>query len=185
MEAVSLASGIAGLLSLSISIIGISYKYISSANKASKSEGEYIVELANLKLLFSRLQEVSHSSELGVSSKLLSSLPISECMRDLEQLHSKLKKRSSSRLFMIKFNKLSWPFVEEETLQLVKMLHRYREIFQTSLTTEGFVFTAMMLREVTLLKSDMQCKAGLLKPIHIYNMHIHSNKILKPLHAEM
>ncbi|KAF3191573.1 hypothetical protein TWF106_004296 [Orbilia oligospora] len=156
MEAVSLASGIAGLLSLSISIIGISYKYISSANKASKSEGEYIVELANLKLLFSRLQEVSHSSELGVSSKLLSSLPISECMRDLEQLHSKLKKRSSSRLFMIKFNKLSWPFVEEETLQLVKMLHRYREIFQTSLTTEGFVFTAMMLREVTLLKSDMQ-----------------------------
>lgn len=73
MEAVSLASGIAGLLSLSISIIGISYKYISSANKASKSEGEYIVELANLKLLFSRLQEIVHSSELGVSSQLLSS----------------------------------------------------------------------------------------------------------------
>lgn len=137
MEAVSLASGIAGLLSLSISIIGISYKYISSANKASKSEGEYIVELANLKLLFSRLQEIVHSSELGVSSQLLSSLPISECMRDLEQLHSKLKKRSSSRLFMIKFNKLSWPFVEEETLQLVKMLHRYRESFQTALTAEG------------------------------------------------
>ncbi|KAK6363123.1 hypothetical protein TWF730_000572 [Orbilia blumenaviensis] len=156
MEAVGLASGIAGLLSLSISIIGISYKYISSTSRASKSEGEYIVELANLKLLLSRLQEIAQASELGGSSNLLSTLPISECKRDLEQLLSKLKKRSSSRLFSIKFNRLSWPFVEQETVQIVQMLHRYRESFQTALTAEGFVFTAMILREVSVLKTDMQ-----------------------------
>ncbi|KAF3921062.1 Ankyrin-3 [Arthrobotrys entomopaga] len=155
MDGVSVASGIAGLLSLSVTIMGVSYKYISSAREASKKEAEYMFELTNLRLLFLRLQEIIETSE-GRSFKNLSALPISECMRDLEQIRSKLKKRSSSRLFAIKFNKLSWPFVEQETAQMVETLHRYREIFQTALTVEGFAYTTTILQEVTLLKTDMQ-----------------------------
>ncbi|KAJ6257088.1 Ankyrin-3 [Drechslerella dactyloides] len=160
MDPVSIASGIAGLISLSVTLIGFSYKYISGAYKASEKESQYIFELTNLKLLFLRLQEIIDTPE-GRASKLLATLPISECKRDLEQLCSKLKKRGSSRLFAIRFNKLSWPFVEEETAQLVEMLHRYREIFQTALTAEGFAFTTTILREVTLLKTDMQFEAVL------------------------
>ncbi|KAK6531910.1 hypothetical protein TWF694_003073 [Orbilia ellipsospora] len=155
MDGVSLASGVAGLISLSVTIIGASYKYISSVNKASKKEAEYLSELTNLKSLFLRLQEIIETSE-AKGLRLLSSLPIAECTRDLENHSAKLKKRSSSRLFALKFNKLSWPFVEEETTQLVAMLHRYREIFQTALTAEGFVFTTAILQEVTSFKADMQ-----------------------------
>ncbi|EPS39024.1 hypothetical protein H072_7207 [Dactylellina haptotyla CBS 200.50] len=155
MDGVSLASGIAGLLSLSVTIIGVSYKYISSAHRASKKESEYLFELTNLRLLLLRLQEIVDNSE-AKSFKYLSTLPIAECTHDLQQICSKLKKRSSSRLFTIKFNKLSWPFVEQETNQLVETLHRYRDVFHTALTAEGFVHTTTILREITVFKTDMQ-----------------------------
>jgi len=141
-EAIGIASGIAGLLSLTITVINVSYQYVSNARGASKSISAYLQELASLKTLLVKLDEIAHSLDTleifrELSPVLLSITSIGQCQIVLDQLHSKLQKQSTGNLLLSRLNQLSWPFAEGETRRLIETIHRHRSTFETILSANG------------------------------------------------
>lgn len=141
-EAIGVASGIAGLLSLTITIISISYQYVSNAHSASKSISAYLQELASLKTLLIKLDEMAHSLDTMETFKerspaLLSMTSIGQCQMVLDQLHSTLRKQSTGNLLLSRLNRLTWPFAEVETRRLIETIHRHRSTFETILSANG------------------------------------------------
>jgi hypothetical protein len=141
-EAIGIASGIAGLLSLTITVINTSYQYVSSAHGASKSISAYLQELASLKTLLIKLDEVAHSLDTveifrECSPALLSMTSIDQCQMVLGQLQSKLLKQNTGNLLLSHLNRLSWPFAEVETRRLIETIHRHRCTFETTLSANG------------------------------------------------
>jgi hypothetical protein len=141
-EAIGIASGIAGLLSLTITVINTSYQYVSSAHGASKSISAYLQELASLKTLLIKLDEVAHSLDTveifrECSPALLSMTSIDQCQMALGQLQSKLLKQNTGNLLLSHLNRLSWPFAEVETRRLIETIHRHRCTFETTLSVNG------------------------------------------------
>jgi len=141
-EAIGIASGIAGLLSLTITVMDISFRYISNVHGASKSISVYLQELTGLKTLLIRLDELAHSPDtldifMERSPALLSMISIDRCQIELDRLRLKLQRQTTGNLLLSSFNRLFWPFAEEETRRLVETIHRYRSYFQTALSADG------------------------------------------------
>src|SRR5436190_272323 len=140
-EAIGIASGIAGLLNLAITVTEISFRYISNVHSASKSISAYLQELASLKTLLVHLDGLAHSPDtadifMERSPALLSMFSISQCQFELDQLRVKLQKQTTGNLPLSSVNRLFWPFAEEETRRLVEAIHRYRSYFQTALSAD-------------------------------------------------
>ena len=141
-EAIGIASGIAGLLSPTITVINVSYQYVSNAHGASKSISSYLQELASLKTLLIKLDEIAHSLDTveifrECSPALLSMTSIGQCQLVLDQLHSKLRKHNTGNLLSSHLNRLSWPYAEVETRRLIETIHRHRSTFETTLSANG------------------------------------------------
>ena len=141
-EAMGIASGIAGLLSLTITVMDISYRYISNAHGASKIISAYLQELASLKTLLVKLDEIAHSLDTvemfrECSPALLPMISIDQCQIELDQLYLKLQKQSTGNLLLSRLNRLFWPFTEVETRRLFETIHRHRGTFQTALSANG------------------------------------------------
>jgi hypothetical protein len=138
-EALGVASGVAGLLSLTITVVDASYRYVSNVRNASKAVQAYFRELSTLKKVLVQLDEVVHNPEitdlLSARRSFLSTDGIDDCKSELERLHQKLKKRKADNAF----NRLTWPFAEEDTRKIVEVLHRYQNIFHMALSTDGLL----------------------------------------------
>jgi hypothetical protein len=140
-EAIGIASGVAGLLSLTITVIDVSHRYVSSVLGASKMVASYMRELIALKTLLFKLDELTHSLESTnisgtPSPSFLASVDLDGCRIELENILQRLQKRSIASRTNVGFNKLSWPFVEQDTCRIVETLHRYRSIFHTALSAD-------------------------------------------------
>jgi hypothetical protein len=141
-EAIGIASGIAGLPSLTITVMNISYQYVSNAHGASKIISAYLQDLASLKTLLIKLDEIAQSLDTveifrECSPALLSMTSIGQCQMVLDQLHSKLRKQNTGNLLLSRLNGLSWQFAEVETRRLIETIHRHRSTFKTTLSANG------------------------------------------------
>lgn len=141
-EVLGLASGIAGLVSLTIEIFGISYKYIHGVRDASSSARRFLSELENLKDVLARLvtmAKATHQEDLfgDHGSCLLSIKDSLECRSTLEEVRNKLAQRQSESSLRNKFKALTWPFSEKETLALAESFHRYLGIYSAALAADG------------------------------------------------
>lgn len=136
-EPLGIASGVAGLLSLAITVVDTSYRYVSNVRNASRAVQSYFRELSALKKVLIRVDEVVHNLDitdlLSTNQSLLYEGCLDECKVELESLHQRLKKRKADNAF----NRLSWPFAEAETQRLVETLHRYQSVFHTALSADG------------------------------------------------
>jgi hypothetical protein len=56
----------------------------------------------------------------------------------LRSLTEKLREHYDSHRFLRELRRLKWPLDEQEHLQAVEAVHRYAQIFQFSLTIEGW-----------------------------------------------
>jgi hypothetical protein len=137
-EAVALASGIAGLLSLAIEITKISHRYVSSFKGASKAVQSYFRELSALQGSLVQLQRIAEDPENEEQTGFLrSTVGVDECHKELDGIRQKLQKRTADRAFPSTLNRLTWPFVEDETCRLVKTLHRYQALFSSALSADS------------------------------------------------
>lgn len=162
-EALGVASGIAGLVSLTIEVFGISYKYIIGVRDASSSARRFLVELGNLKIVLNQIQKIAKETHqkdiLGVDGSCLLSINDSNdylCM--LGEVRDKLTKRQSGSSLQHKWKTLTWPFSEKETLALIETLHRYLLICNAELAADNLYVSYSTQIDRLLLK---QWLAGL------------------------
>ena len=142
-EVIGIASGIAGLLSLVVTVFDVSCRYVSNARGSSKCVDEYLKELTIFKNLLIRLDELTHNQEpldvfTGNSSTLLSTLSLDDCHTELEELLLDLQRRARSTSLLRGIHALSWPFSEKETRRIIERLHRYRSFYETAFSADAW-----------------------------------------------
>ena len=141
-EVIGLASGIAGLLSLTIKVIGISYKYIREVHGASRSVQRFVKELEDTKIVLLRIDQILQGTDdreiFGDDGSCFLSLKDSNDYKNLlDKISQDLEARVGDHSFRKKLKALTWPFSEERTLTLVDSLHRHLENFKTALAIDN------------------------------------------------
>ncbi len=111
---------VAGLLSLTVTAVGISHRYLSTAKNATKQVQGYFRELEALKVLLGDFKTLDPKSNSAATTTALEG-----CHSELERLRSKLQKWNTDTTFSAAIHRLTWPFAEEETRHLIEVIHRY------------------------------------------------------------
>lgn len=141
-EVLGIASGIAGLVSLTIEIFSISYKYIHGVSDASSSLRRFVSELENLKIVLAQVEKMTketHQKDIfgDDGSCLLSIKDSNEYLIMLRKVHNKLTERQLDSSLRRKIKALTWPFSEKETRDLAESLHRHLGKYSAALAADG------------------------------------------------
>ena len=175
MDPLSLAAGLAGLLSLTIELISICHGYVSGARKAQKSVQGFMLELMSLKKVLSDLQDKvilepdiaeafdgrcsSTMENLRSQSTKASGQPatvslMDQCEVELNNLLKTLKTNSSGSRARSIINQLGWPLRDKAMQNAVDALHRYTNIFDMSISIDNLVLNARMHMELKAVRKD-------------------------------
>ena len=134
----SLATGIAGLISLGLEVTKATRQYFQGVRNAAKDVDEFLKEVSALVDVLRQLVEFLKSDRIGktnfdqVSVFILTN---NACEEKLKAIRLRLRKRTND-LRLIKA--LTWPFVKKEHRQTVASLHQWVQTFQFALTIDGW-----------------------------------------------
>jgi hypothetical protein len=148
MDPFSLSSSIAGVISLAIEVTKITTEYVSSVKGASKAVEGFRQEFATFTAVLQNFQKFINTQKPGgpfqETSVLITTL--TACDEKLRGLRDLLHKQSSaSNRLSKRTRRLVWPLRENECQEIVESLHRYAQIFQFSLTKDGWYVTACLV----------------------------------------
>ncbi len=142
-EVLGIASGIAGLLSLTVEVIQISSTYINGVHGASSTVQRFLKELENLKSVLAKIDDMTKQTG-GIQvfgdngDSCLLSIQEGKLYLDLlVNVRNKLDARATDGSFRKKLKALTWPFSVERTLALIESLHRHLGIYQTALAIDN------------------------------------------------
>lgn len=138
-DPVSVASGVAGLVTLAIQVSGTVYQYASRVKDKSKNVHELRDELLLLGEVLSKLRDFLSSDEAksnDFDGDNVLQRAVSACKDRIERIGDKLKS-SDGRLGRV-VDRLVWPFKEEEVRNLMDSLRRYRNTFAFAANVQGY-----------------------------------------------
>ncbi len=140
MDPFSLATGVVGVLGVTIQVSQIVSSYIDGVKNAAKATTELLTTLTVLHSTLTRLDSFLRSESARDNSFEYTSVLYSAtcaCKTKLELLHSKLSKHESSRMNRA-IHQLRWPFDEKENRTAVQDLQGFIQTFQFALTVDGW-----------------------------------------------
>ena len=142
MAELATASGIAGLISLTIEVFGIGYKYIQGVRGAFSSVHRLLKELEDLQTVLRRVEQFSEDIDEAdvfgdTGSCLLSIEKSNEYIDLLHKVRNKLQHRQTGSSIRDGMKSLTWPFSEKETSALADSLHRHLEIYNTAFAVDN------------------------------------------------
>ncbi|KAI9796740.1 MAG: Ankyrin repeat domain-containing protein 44 [Piccolia ochrophora] len=160
-EVLAVASGVAGLLSLTIEVYAVSARYISCVHNVSNTIQDILRELRALKKILTdldRLIDETDEEEVfkGRSSSLFSTEDAEEYRELLERLLRKLQSQAQGKSLSSKLKTLAWPFSEEKTRRTVDILQKHVATFQSALAIDTFQTTTETLKEVRVLGKEQK-----------------------------
>lgn len=139
MDGVSVASGVAGLVSLALQVSETVVVYVNSLRERSKNIQELHDELLLLGEVLSGLRDFLQSEQGRVStfgSNSVLQKALSDCRARIERIGERLKTSDGGKIARA-LEKLRWPFEQKEVMEMVDNLRRYTQTFQFALTIEG------------------------------------------------
>lgn len=138
-EPLSLIASLIAVAQISGDIVSLCYNYRKCLKDASKQIIMLTDEVKSLRDVLENLinivdQEAPESPQLAMISRLaVKDGPLTETLRELEALQSKLEPVSSRRAFM---KMLKWPLEEQEVTKVLARINRWKTTFILALTTE-------------------------------------------------
>ncbi|EWG52246.1 hypothetical protein FVEG_11036 [Fusarium verticillioides 7600] len=157
-EALGIASGAAGLLSLAIEVTKLSYTYIASVRGAPKSLTSYIAELTTLTSVMLQLEDLIRTKRFNGQNSQTLSKALHDCQLEVESLRAKLQKKLSYGRIKAKVAALAWPLSESELLDKVNMLHRYNGIFSSALQADNLTMAIATNKELQDIRQTTEAK---------------------------
>lgn len=136
----TIATGVAGLLSLTLEVTKITVEYVKGASKASGAIEQFRQELRalqNVLKLFEEFLKVDAPKGAFTKASVLYTAN-SSCERQLRKLLTKFEKNMKGGRFSQAVDRLTWPFDEKEHHRAVEDLHRYVQTFQFALNIGGW-----------------------------------------------
>ena len=140
MDPFTLATGVLGLLGVTIQVSQAVSSYIDGVANASKAATELSTTLTILHSTLTRLDAFLRSENARDNSFEYTSVLCSAtgaCKTRLERLHSKLSKDDGSRMNWA-IRHFEWPFDEKENRTAVQDLQGFIQTFQFALTIDGW-----------------------------------------------
>ncbi len=141
MDPMSAASGVAGLLSLTIQVgmtIGAYANSVKGASKAAqKLEREIQAFSSVLKQLCQFLQS-KDADHLVFEPTSVLLVATNSCDKELSDLEKKLEKFAIGDKASRILQRLSWPFTEKENQETLDAIHRWTQLYSLSLQTAGW-----------------------------------------------
>ena len=149
-EVLGVVSGVAGLISLTIEVFGISYRYISGVRGASDTVSRFLGELENLKGVLLKIEHLSRElNDVDVFGdgpfSLLSKDDCNSYVDLLNTIRKDMEDRLPNGSFRRKVKALTWPFSEEKTVALVESLHRHLDIYKMALVANNMYWSRVQL----------------------------------------
>ena len=141
MDPLSAASGVAGLLNLTIQVGMTIGAYANSVKGASKSAQKLEREIQAFSSVLEQLCDFLRSKDAGhlvfepISVLLIAT---NSCDKELSDLEKKLEKFSIGDKASRILQRLSWPFTEKENQETVDAIHRWTQLYSLSLQTAGW-----------------------------------------------
>lgn len=139
MDGISVASGVAGLITLTLQVSDEVYKYVKAISERAKNAKELHSELLLLGEVLSQLRDFLNSEQAkGTAFDEHSVLQksISECKSRIERIGDKIKPKEGNKLVRA-LDQLAWPFRQEQVLQMMENLRRFRSTFEFAITIRG------------------------------------------------
>ena len=152
-DPISLATGIAGLISLSLGVTKAAHQYIHGVRKSSKYIEDFLQELAALTDVLRQLEAFLKKDEAGERSFDQTSVLVKTyeaCRSSLEKTQSTLQRRINEHKLL---KALTWPFVDKEHQQVILAILRWIHTFQFALTIDGCVLLSKTVDEVSTILS--------------------------------
>jgi Fungal N-terminal domain of STAND proteins len=140
MDPVSMASGIAGLLTLTIQVASVIAEFTIAVKEGPKNIKELQQELLLLGEILSQLQDFLRSEKVkgrSFDSNSVMQSAISSCKVRIERIGDKLRSSGGGKMSRL-VDRLKWPFESKEVAEMVTNLRSYTQAFQFSLTIEGW-----------------------------------------------
>jgi ankyrin repeat domain-containing protein 50 len=148
VAAIGAAASFAGLASLTIQLIEISRRYISSCKRKSQDIESIHQELEALKQVFTELRNISDSPRYQPYLSCLSLSKVDGCYHELERLYLRLRRQEQGSRLSKGVNNLIWPFKESECRALVKSLHSYQSSFHAAISADSFKVNVEALKRI-------------------------------------
>ncbi len=145
----SLATGIAGLISLSLEVTKVAHQYIHGVRNSSKHIEDFLQELAALADVLRQLESFLKEDEAGERSFDQTSVLVKTyqaCRSSLEETQSTLQRRINEHKLL---KALTWPFVGKEHQQVIFAISRWISTFQFALTVDGCALLSKTAGEVS------------------------------------
>lgn len=141
LDPFTLATGLAGLLSLTIELTKIIDEYTGSVNNAPNEAQELFEELSALCHVLERLvpflvSENGKSNSFGDTCVLF--FASNACQNKLQSALRKLSKMREGSEWFQNVRRIKWPFDKQEYLDTINTVRRCMQTFEFSLTIEGW-----------------------------------------------
>jgi len=139
MDGVSVASGIAGLITLAITVTGTLTEFVTAIRDKPKNVKELHDELLLLGEVLSQLRDFLAEEEAKGRSFSRNSVlqkAITDCYARIERIGDKLKPTEGGKIARA-LDRMKWPFEQKDVLQMVENLRRFTHTFQFAVTIEG------------------------------------------------
>ena len=141
MDGVSVASSIAGLVTLALQVGGTIAIYVNAIKDRSKNVKELHDELLLLGEVLSGLRDFLESEKAknrSFDTHSVLSQAIRDCRERIERIGERLKPPANGGKLARAIDHLKWPFEQREVMQIMESLRRYSQTFQFAFTIEGF-----------------------------------------------
>jgi hypothetical protein len=144
MDPLSAASGVAGLLSLTIQVGMTIGAYTNSVKGATKDAEKLKREIQAFSSVLGQLCEFLQSKDADhiafePTSVLL--VATNSCDKELSDLQKKLEKYTIGDKTSRVLQRLSWPFTEKENRETIDAIHRWTQLYSLSFQTAGWYST--------------------------------------------
>ncbi|KIW83537.1 hypothetical protein Z517_02782 [Fonsecaea pedrosoi CBS 271.37] len=140
MDGVSVASSIAGLVTLALQVSATIAIYVNSIKERANTVRELHDELLLLGEVLSGLRDFLESEKVKgrvLDTQSVLSKAIRDCRQRMERIGDRLKPSEGGKVARA-IDHLRWPFEQREVMQMVENLRRYTQTFQFAFTIEGF-----------------------------------------------
>jgi hypothetical protein len=162
-DPLSIASGVAGLVSLTIQATQLACKYVAEVSEAGETALQCLRSLSLLRDVLTRIHDTEQSeavtSIVTRKSDLISPDELEKCTQNVERVRQRLQALFHDDGKVKRRKALTWPFQSAESAKLTKQLQDFRDNLTSVTTADSLEISA----KSHVVVSDTQKDVGAMK----------------------
>jgi hypothetical protein len=157
-DPLSIASGVAGLVSLTIQATQLACKYVAEVNDAGETALQCLRSLSLLRDVLARISETEQSEAVTsiVTRKpdLISPSELAKCTQSVERVRQRLQTLFHDDGKVKRRKALTWPFQSAESARLIKQLQDFRDNLASVTAADSLEISAKSHVVVSVTQKD-------------------------------